>query len=344
MEESKNQEDNQELIIDLFCFIVDQLKAIEKENAKEKKNLNYFVSNSVNLLILINNLLTKFYKLMENNLFYEGFFNLINFIDNTGIIFSNYCFEISENVGKTIAEMCFDLLINLLDHSFNKKICDKFNNLFIIENKKEKEYFSIFYLTDLYKEDILVKEKLKTNFKKIVKNYDNLSYIQKNIFAKKKIYRKKPKLINDINYSIYFLDKTFLYLKSLESEELKKYLLNKFLIVLSDNIYKLWTKRISFYQHSICHRFPLYSYTKQFVESQVIQKPEFNIYLDFFGNDIPNKIKGENISNCNASRFLEEKEKEKEKEDDEIEIEKEKNKEKKIGQCQSKIILLNYLI
>ena len=338
MEESENQDDNQELIIDLFCFIVDQLKTIEKENGNDKKNFNFFVINCVNLLILTNNLITKFDKLMENSLFYEGFFKLINFIENTGIIFSNYCFEISENIGKTIAEMCFDLLINLLIQSFNKTICDKFYKLFIIENKKEKEYLSVFYLTDLYKEDILTKEKLKPTFKKIVKNYDNLSYIQKNIFAKKKIYGKKPRQINNINYSIYFLDKTFLYLRSIkfdeseesgetdEFKELKKFLLNKFLIVLSDNIYKLWTKRISFYQHLICHHFPLYSYTKQFVESQVIQKPEFDNYLDFFKNDIPNKIKGENVKNCNASRFFDNREKEKDREDDE----KEKNKEKKI--------------
>ena len=324
MEESENQKDIQELIIDLFCFIVDQLETIEKKESNEKKNLIYFISNSLNLLILINNLITKFGKFMENSLFYERFFKLINFIENTGILFSNYCFEVSEKIGKTIAEICFDLLINLLKHSYNKTICEKFYNLFIIENKKDKEYLSIFYLTDLCKEDILNKEKLKTEFKKIVKNYDKLSYIQKNIFAKKKIHGKKPRQIFGINFSLYFLDKTYLYLKSIESEELKIFLLNKILKILCDNIFKLWTKRNSFYQHKICYHFPLYSYTKQFVESKVIQKPEFDTYEDFFVNEIPNKIKGENVSNFNASRFFEDKEKD--KEDDE----KEKNIEKKI--------------
>ena len=65
----------------------------------------------MNLLILINNLITKFDKLFENSLFYERFLKLIKYIENTGILFSNYCFEINEKIGKTIAEMCFDLLL-----------------------------------------------------------------------------------------------------------------------------------------------------------------------------------------------------------------------------------------
>ena len=325
MEESKNQEDNQELIIDLFCFIVDQLEAIEKEkeNTDDKKSLSYFVSNCVNLLILINNLIIKFDKLFENNLFYKGFFKLIIFIENTGILFSNYCFQINENIGKTIAEMCFDLLINLLNCSFSKELRDTFYNMFIIENRKDKEYLSIFYMTDLFREDLLMKEKLKAKFKNLVKNYDNLSYIQKNLFAKKKIYGKKPRQIIHINFSIYFLAKTFLYL-DIVSDDLKNFFLNKFLIILSDNIYKLWTKRNSFYQHLICKHFPLYSYIKSFIEAHaVIQEPNINIYKKFF-KELPEKLKNQaQVNNFNASRFFYEQDIEKEN------VEKEKNKEKK---------------
>lgn len=325
MEESKNQEDNQELIIDLFCFIVDQLEAIEKEkeNTDDKKSLSYFVSNCVNLLILINNLVIKFDKLFENNLFYKGFFKLIIFIENTGILFSNYCFQINENIGKTIAEMCFDLLINLLNCSFSKELRDTFYNMFIIENRKDKEYLSIFYMTDLFREDLLMKEKLKAKFKNLVKNYDNLSYIQKNLFAKKKIYGKKPRQIIHINFSIYFLAKTFLYL-DIVSDDLKNFFLNKFLIILSDNIYKLWTKRNSFYQHLICKHFPLYSYIKSFIEAHaVIQEPNINIYKKFF-KELPEKLKNQaQVNNFNASRFFYEQDIEKEN------VEKEKNKEKK---------------
>jgi len=339
MEESNNQENNQELIIDLICFIVDQLEIIEKENENEKKHLIYFVSNCVNLLILINNLITKFDKLFENSLFYERFLKLIKYIENTGILFSNYCFEINEKIGKTIAEMCFDLLIHLLNNSFNKELCEKFYNLFIIENKKEHEYLSIFFLTDLFKEDILIKEKIKTNFKKLVKNYDTLSYIQKNIFAKKKIYGKRPQQINNINFSIYFLAKTFLYSK-IVFEDLKKFLLNKFLKVLSENVFKLWTRRNSFYQHLLNKHFPLYSETKIFIEEKGIQMNNFYDYIEFFEKELPHKLKGQlHVNNCYASRFFEQKEEKKEKENDYKKQYKSINKEgnnKKINYIMSK--------
>ena len=313
-EKIKNENNN--FIVDLLCFIYDELDNFYKENDSKNENYYFFICNTINFLILLNKLFANEILFKYNSL-QDLFFKLIDLLINTGLLYSNYCFEIEEKNGKIISEICYDLYIYLLDYSFQKDINKNFIDTFIIENKQQKEKYSIFYLMDLNKEEIIDKDKnTKKELQKIISEYTNLRYIHKNIFVNKdpkkktKIFGKKINAIEGINFTIYFLSKTFLYLNSIRTNELKKTLLEIMLHKIAEDIFKLWTKQSLYYGHKICKRFLLYSETKSFFEAHVIQEPtNFDNYIDFFEKDIPIKLKGQNkLTSCFSSRLLDKKE------------------------------------
>ena len=321
-EENKEKE-NRDIVSNLLCFIFNELEIFFKSYSpsKRKDDNYYFICNSINLIIVINKLfnIKENSNLFKNKSFYEMFFKLIKLLEKIGLLYSNYCFEIKEDCGKTIGEICFDLLIYFLNTSDIKEEEQKFIEIFIKENRQLKEYYSIFYLIDLLKEDILEKERgkiTKKNLEKYIEGYKSLIYIHKSIFNSKdtknqiSIFGKRINQIENVNFSIYILSKTFLYLNSGITMELTNFLKEVFLPLLADNIFKLWTKKNEFYGHRICGKFLLYSYTKQFIETQVIQKPnDFKIYTDFFEKVIPYKLKDKNnVNYCYASKLLDKKE------------------------------------
>ena len=324
--ENNINDDNDEnnLIIDLLSFIYDELgNNFNDYNIKIKsENDYYFICNLTNLLILINKIFIKRDNifLLENSCFYDIFFKLIKLLEKTGLLYSNYCFEFEDNYGKIISEICYDLFIYFLNYSFKEEIRKIFKDIFIKENRQLKEHYTIFYLIDLTKEEIIDKEKkTKKELMKYITEYPSLRYIHNNIFSckdtKKKIniFGKKISQIEGVNFVIYFLSKTFLYLQSDLSPELSNLLLDYFLPKIAANIFKLWTANNSFYGHKICKRFLLYSEAKSFFEAHVIQEPDnFEIYKEFFEKDIPIKLKGQyKLTSCFASRLLDNK-----KEDD----------------------------
>ena len=300
------------IIIDLLKYIYEELQYnYENYIPKNKNDIDYyFVSNIINLIILINKLIIKNINLIiiESESFVDLLYKLINILEKSGLFYSNYCFEIEDNCGKMISEICYDILIYLLNNSYNKEISEKFKDIFIKENQKIKVYYSIFYLIDLIKEDVLEKEKItKRELLKFI-NYPCLIYIHKNIFSKslKYIFGKKINQINNINFTLYFIAKTFLYLQSSISVELSKIFLDLILPILVQNIYRLWTKQNSFYGIRTCKRFKLYTYLKEFFEEDGIRTPNnLEIYKIFFEKEIPLKLEGkEKLENCFASRLL----------------------------------------
>ena len=303
------------IIIDLLNFIYEELENNYKNYTPRNKNEidNYFVSNIINLLVLINKLFiqNKNLILFVNETFVDLFIKIINILEKSGLFYSNYCFEIEGNCGKIISEICYDLLICLLNNSYKIEISEKFKDIFIKENKKYRVYYCIFYLIDLIKEDILEKEKnTKKELLKLI-NYPTLIYIHKNIFSKslKNIFGKKIEQINNINFTLYFISKTFLYLESGISANISKVLLEFFLPIFVQNMYRLWTKQNFFYGHKVCKRFMLYTYTKDFFEEDGIRSPNnLEIFKDFFEKEIPLKLKGKDkLENCFASRLLDKK-------------------------------------
>lgn len=303
------------IIIDLLNYIYEELEYNYKSYSPKNKNDidYYFVSNIINLLVLINKLFIKNINLMlfANESFVDLFFKIINILEKSGLFYSNYCFEIEDNCGKMISEICYDLLIYLLNNSYKNELSEKFENIFIKENKKIKVYYSIFYLIDLIKEDVLEKE--KNTKKELLKyiNYPSLMYIHKNIFSKslKYIFGKKISQINNINFTLYFIAKTFLYLQSQISMNLSNMLLDFILPILVQNMYRLWTKQHSFYGIRTCKRFMLYKYAKEFFEEDGIRSPNnLDIYKRFFEKEIPLKLEiNDKLENCFASRLLDRK-------------------------------------
>ena len=171
---------------------------------------------------------------------------------------------------------------------------------------------------DLNKEEILKKEKkirkeIKENY--LEESYINLKNIHDYIFQEKLmlIFGKNIDKIEEINFTIYFLAKTFIYLiemKEVFCVELKDFLKDNILLI-SINLYDLWTKLIAFYSHKICRHFLLYRETKDFFESHVIQSGngnDFKIYEEFFTKDIKYKLNGQDkIAFCYASRLFDKK-------------------------------------
>ena len=321
-EEKILNEANLNAIIDLLCFIYNELDNYFEDHNPKNKNENYsfFICNTINLLVLINKIFIKEESqiIFKYKKFQDMFIKLVNLLDKTGLLYSNYCFEVEENNGKIISEICYDLFINFLNFSYSKDIKNIFYELFIKENRQRKEFYCIFYLIDLNKEDLLKKDKkTKEDLLRYIKEYSSLKYIHKNIFIQKepkkkfKIFGKKISKIEEVNFTLYFLSKSFLYLLSSGiSKELQNLFLETFLPVIIENIYRLWTKKSQFYGHKICKRFLLYSEAKSFFEAHVIQDP-FNLekYKEFFEIDIPAKIKDQfKLAKCFASRLLDKKE------------------------------------
>ncbi len=83
--------------------------------------------------------------------------------------------------------------------------------------------------------------------------------------------------IVDVNFTIYFLAKCFVYLNSdiikndeIKEKKLKVKSLNALISCLSDDIYSLYTTKKELYASKTCG-FPLYDETKKYFESYVIQ-------------------------------------------------------------------------
>ena len=302
-----------DLISEILDFIVGEFEKIyNKSSEKVNEKDIYLIINIINCLVLINNIISNDdynVTFLENDKFKEIFFRLIDILKITGLLFSNYCFEIEEKKGKLICEICYDFLLLLLNRKFNDEDKHKFINTFLIYDKQQKTFYSIFYLMDLNREEILKKEKhiRKEYLIKYIDYYSNLKFIHDNFFNSNiLVYGQKINKIEEVNLSTYFLAKTFLYLKELERKELKDLLTKNILPILSKYLYKIWTEHISFYGHKICSRFLLYKLTKEFFESHAIQDANnFELFKEFFEKDIPHKLNGQDrLIYCYASRLL----------------------------------------
>jgi hypothetical protein len=156
---------------------------------------------------------------------------------------------------------------------------------------------------------------MKKELSLYITNYHNLRIIQEYFFnklvtgSKMKVFGKQIHKVEEVNLTIYFLAKTFIYAKELASINLKALILSV-LKVLSGNLYTLYTRQNLFYRHKICNKFLLYKETKEFFESHAIQSGnDFEIYKNFFEKDIPIKLNGnDKIQYIYASRLLDKKE------------------------------------
>ena len=312
-----NNSENNKITLMLLYEIFETLKNYKFDYRTKSQKDIYFICNILNFLILLHKLIIDNNKLQlfKFQKFLSMFLEYTVFLDKIGIIYANDCFEIKEDCGKIACEIIFDLYINLMDTIFDENIKNIFIQTFTKDNEKEQEIYSIFYLIDLTRESILEKEK---NIKKQLEKYiplSNLKYIHKYILnsvtdEENKTIMISGKNINkifNVNFSIYFFAKCFLYCKKENfSKKVKNFLFNSFLPLIQDNIFRLWTKRKNFYGNRSCRKFLLYFETKTFFEEHLIQEPEnFKKSVEFFDKDIPIILKQQaNLSYCYSSRLI----------------------------------------
>ena len=289
--------------------IVNTLHDFQKNIDIKNENYIFYIFNILNYLIILNEELDINSNLFKNKQFHEILYKYITLLDKSCLLYSNYYIEFEEKCGKIVAEIIYDLLFAIFENAFNKK---EFIKVFI-KVLTEQDVYSLFYLIDIYKEKNLDKEpKIKEIIKKMIPNIDNLKYIHKIYFNKKAL---KHKLfldknlykIEEGNLSIYFLAKSFIYLKTKQiNGKFNDFLKKQYLPLLSDNIYILYTKMNAFYRNKIIAKFPLYSHTKKFIETYMILNPKnYQKYDEFFFTDISVILKEEsNISYCYSSRLV----------------------------------------
>jgi len=270
--------------------------------------------------------------LFENKKLYEDLKLFISLISK-GLLFSNYCIEMNDNpdnsekTGKIVSEIIFDLLLAIPQKYFNKEY---FINT-LTRGKRRK--ISIFFAIDISKEFKKDKEKDKKKKKSIIpelditKEYNNIISSYKN--NKKNINRyfvqdNKIFQIARTNYSMYFLAKCFVYLRSdMIKEETKKEnqlkekesALIELIHYLSDDLFSLYTEYKLFYEMMPCG-FLLYDETKKYFELNILQNyfndnkktsnilKSFDLYKKFFFNELIVTLKDKyKLEYCYSSKL-----------------------------------------
>ena len=317
-ESDKNiyQENTLKLKANLYIFILETINSNQEDLTGNNENsIIIYLNNLLNSLILINEEIDyNINPLFKNSEFCESLYKYIRLLENSGLFYSNYYIEINDNFGKIISETIYDIFFAIYENQFNEEL---FTELFFKRFYLGNEVFTTFYLMDLCKKNILEKdESVKDKLYDFIPEITSLNIFHNNylkLHKKKRIFKlflnKKLYPIEKINFSIYFLGKSFLYFDSnlmKNKNELKNFLLQKFLPLLSKDIFRLYTKRNDFYGDKRCRHFPLYFYTKNLFETRILQNPDdFDKYERFFKSDMKVNLKEEyNINYCYSSRLI----------------------------------------
>ena len=298
-----------ELKSDILVFVITTLSDFSKELKNSKEKMPFYAFNLLNCLIVLHEELNyKFNNLSLKKNLYESIYVLISLIAE-GLLYSNFCIEFKDKYGKIISEIIFDIMMAIPSELFKPKI---FINTFI----KSKEKMTIFYIMDNSREKIIERKKIKNpiNFTEI----NNMKEIHKILLSfnpekmKKNLVEENINYqIEDVNFTIYFLDKSFVYLRSNFLKESPNHIkaLNLLIPCLVDDLYSLFTKNKNFYSTKRC-RFPIYDETKKFFELYTVQNYNYkgskniDVLKKFFENDLLVIIKDEyDLDYCYSSRL-----------------------------------------
>ena len=305
-------------IINIVINIIDSIyKSLKNFNYPDKnRKLNkYYIRGIINLFITINNICEMKEKLyLDNEIFLNIFVDLIKLAEQLQIIYINYCIKINERRGKLLIEIIFDSFIYIINSKDNSQIKELFNKLFIRSDRKKTVYFTLFYLMDILKrpniEQKLQNQLLIFNIEvsKIKKLISLLKTKKKYKMGKIEERRALPNYkcvypIENTNISIYFISKTYLFLKKniIKSNDFKKYLFDIFLILLNQNIFRLRTTWKNYYDETINDDIQLYVLVKEFYDH--ISNNDQPLEILF--KELPFKLKSKNdIDSYNISIFI----------------------------------------
>ena len=307
-EEKQNDQSNKEIKkirINIVIKILDTIYiSLKKFNfpVKNRKQNKYFLRGIINLLITINNICEMKEKLyIENDAFLHIFRGLIKLAEKLDLIYLNYCIKINDQNGKLIIELIFDSFIYIINSKNNKnnpKIKKLFHKVFVRSNKKQNAYCTLFYLMDLIK--IFNLDLKKQNFLlqfnidlskikeinellKTKKSYKIQKFFERSILPNYKCIFP----IENVNISIYFCSKIYLFLRDrINEHEFKKYLIDIFLTLLNSNILALKTKWIKYYDETknedINRDIELYNLVKEFYDNNSLSNHDDSQALQNF--------------------------------------------------------------
>ena len=301
---SKNYSSLVNVVISIINSIVDILKEY-KLHLNNKKRNKYYIRGIVNALIIIHNICEmKEKNYYKNNLFRTAFIKLVNLIDDLGLIYSNYCIKIENFRGKLISELIFDSLLYLIISKIDKDISELFFKVFLKENKKKKQYTSIFYLMNLLLINNIEKE---NKYKKELEIFIDLSKFKKiNSLLKTKkkydlknseIFKSLPNYkciipLKKVNFCIYFLCKSTIFLyNKLINKDFKDYFSNAFLAILNQNILKYNKKSKNVHNEEIQNKFKLYKRIEDFYINKSFSNLNFQSLKEWLLNVLPLKLK-----------------------------------------------------
>ena len=324
----ENENNKKELIstvISIINSIFNVLKAYKLDKKNKKKN-KYYIRGIVNLLISIYNIC----KLKEiiyfnNKTFLNIFANLVKLLEEINLIYSNYCIKINKIQGKLIVELVYDSFIYFLmtKHENIKQIQDLFNQIFIktLTKNKNQKSISLFYLLDLLKIPNLDKEE-QNQIKAFIKDIKNIKEINSLLETKTnynlndfEVRKNLPNYkcifpINKINFSIFFLCKTFtfIYYKGIgvPNYNLVMFLFKSLIPILNENIRTYKNKyRINF-NEEIFRNFELYSIIMNYFNTSIWENSEYLANIkEFLITVLPTKLKSNyEIDSCYSSIFI----------------------------------------
>ena len=298
-----------------------------KLDAKNKKKNKYYIRGIINLLICIYNICKlKEILYFDNKTFINIFSNLVKLLEEINLIYSNYCIKIDKISGKLVLELVYDSFIYLLmvKHENIKQIKELFNQVFIktyLQNKKQNRSISLFYLLDILKIPNLDKEEKKL-LESFVKDIQNLKEINSLLETKKdynlndcQIRKSLPNYkcifpINKINFSIFFLCKTFtfIYYKNIgvPNYDLVMFLFEKFIPILNENIRTYKTKYRKIFNEEIFPDFELYSIIREYFNTSIWTDSNNLVNIkDFLLSVLPSKLTLDyEINSCCSSIFI----------------------------------------
>ena len=214
--------DSYEFFIEVFeqivKFIVEPMKLIETciDNGRDRLNMNYNFGNIIVLLFSIEDKRPSTFR--EEKLCSLFFSPILETLQKTFLFFSKICFQVYQSkYQKSVNEMIFDILYNLYIETKNIQYFEKIYELYVYSKSKDINncfsflqnnktlYHNLYYYIDSSRnldknESIFVLEgkQLETDFYKLIEKEDD-----------------SCKIITNINYSLYFLVKLFMYNYSL---------------------------------------------------------------------------------------------------------------------------------
>ena len=303
--------DSYDIFITLFEKVVEFLTVISKqtetytENGEDIINMNFNLGNLIVLLFTIEE--------NQKHIFLEEKFNklfmkILKSLPKTYLFYSKICFQVyNGKYYKSVSEMIFDIVYDLFCETKNVKYYDILYELFlpnksqisalafkqnsIEKNKKNKKLYHNFYFSIDCNNSLNTDKNIKTEKIEIIENTFIRNIVKND---------NSVKVIQNINYSLFFLVKVLMYNSTIkispETDMISKLMLFIAEITTKD-LYYLRKKSSNSKRYYNENRSDLFAYNslKEIFEKNYYIREEFEDFKNEFEIEIKAKLKSYNI-------------------------------------------------